>query len=67
MVDVGGSEHSSRAITAAFEEAALRDTELVAVHAWSDLDVQAPFRFRIDRDSAGNRGRAVVRVPLRAR
>ncbi|SUE14288.1 universal stress protein [Rhodococcus gordoniae] len=60
VVGVDGSEHSSRAIAAAFEEAALRGTELVAVHAWSDLDVRAPFRFRIDWDSVENRERALL-------
>ncbi|MEV0946693.1 universal stress protein [Rhodococcus sp. NPDC049939] len=37
VVGVDGSEHSMAAISIAFEEAALRGCELVAVHAWSDV------------------------------
>ncbi|MFC9555282.1 universal stress protein [Rhodococcus sp. NPDC056960] len=39
VVGVDGSAHSEPAISAAFEEAALRQCELVAVHAWSDIDL----------------------------
>ncbi|AOW94616.1 universal stress protein [Rhodococcus sp. WMMA185] len=37
VVGVDGSAHSEAAISMAFEEAALRRCELVAVHAWSDV------------------------------
>lgn len=37
VVGVDGSKHSERAISMAFQEASLRKTELVAVHAWSDV------------------------------
>ncbi|ONM48860.1 universal stress protein [Nocardia donostiensis] len=37
VVGVDGSRSSDTAIAAAFAEAAERETELVAVHAWSDL------------------------------
>ncbi|WP_072691117.1 universal stress protein [Rhodococcus marinonascens] len=37
VVGVDGTAHSVPAITVAFEEAALRGCELVAVHAWSDM------------------------------
>lgn len=39
VVGVDGSAHSEPAISMAFEEAALRQCELVAVHAWSDVDL----------------------------
>lgn len=37
VVGVDGSPLSERALESAFEEAALRDVDLVAVHIWSDL------------------------------
>lgn len=49
VVGVDGSQHSEPAISMAFEEAALRQTELVAVHAWSDVDVHVSFEG--DRDT----------------
>jgi nucleotide-binding universal stress UspA family protein len=45
VVGVDGSRHSESAISMAYEEAALRQAELVAVHAWSDITlVIAPDR-----------------------
>lgn len=56
------------AVSAAFEEASLRGTDMVAAHAWSDLDVRGPFRFRIEWDSVENKGAGtVVRESRRAR
>lgn len=43
VVGVDGTERSEPAIGAAFEEAALRGTDLVAVHAWSDYDLSTVF------------------------
>ncbi len=37
VVGVDGTQHSEPAISMAFEEAAQRQSELVAVHAWSDI------------------------------
>ncbi|WP_016881464.1 MULTISPECIES: universal stress protein [unclassified Rhodococcus (in: high G+C Gram-positive bacteria)] len=37
VVGVDGTQHSAPAIAMAFEEAALRQSELVAVHAWADI------------------------------
>ncbi len=39
VVGVDGSAVSERAVAAAFEEAALREVPLVAVHVWSDVKV----------------------------
>ncbi|RZL75076.1 MAG: universal stress protein [Rhodococcus sp. (in: high G+C Gram-positive bacteria)] len=39
VVGVDGSPNSEPAIAAAFEEASLRDVDLVAVHAWSDFSL----------------------------
>lgn len=39
VIGVDGSSNSEPAIAAAFEEAALRDVDLVAVHAWSDFSL----------------------------
>lgn len=36
------------------------DVELVAVHAWSDVDVRSSFRFRIDWDAVETRERALL-------
>ncbi|WAM19322.1 universal stress protein [Rhodococcus sp. JS3073] len=43
VVGVDGSAHTEPAVSMAFEEAALRHTELVAVHAWSDVDLHLAF------------------------
>ncbi|MFC9555306.1 universal stress protein [Rhodococcus sp. NPDC056960] len=40
VVGVDGTQQSEPAISMAFEEAALRQSELVAVHAWSDIVLQ---------------------------
>ncbi|NLE80003.1 MAG: universal stress protein [Rhodococcus sp.] len=37
VVGVDGSEHSEKAVSMAFREASLRNAELLAVHAWSDV------------------------------
>ncbi|MFD7006187.1 universal stress protein [Rhodococcus jostii] len=42
VVGVDGSAHSEPAISMAFAEAGLRQCELVAVHAWSDVDLPVP-------------------------
>nr|WP_016693958.1 universal stress protein [Rhodococcus rhodochrous] len=60
VLGVDGSEDNSRAVELAFDEAARRDVELVAVHAWSDVDVRSPFRFRIDWDAVETRERALL-------
>lgn len=39
VVGVDGTATSAPAVAAAFEEASLRGAELVAVHAWTDLDL----------------------------
>jgi nucleotide-binding universal stress UspA family protein len=43
VVGVDGSRHSESAISMAYEEAALRQAELVAVHAWSDITLEIAF------------------------
>ncbi|MDV7245300.1 MULTISPECIES: universal stress protein [Rhodococcus] len=43
VVGVDGSRHSESAISMAYEEAALRQAELVAVHAWSDITLVIAF------------------------
>ncbi|WP_016881437.1 MULTISPECIES: universal stress protein [unclassified Rhodococcus (in: high G+C Gram-positive bacteria)] len=43
VVGVDGTAHSEPAISMAFAEAALRQCELVAVHAWSDIDLPVHF------------------------
>lgn len=43
VVGVDASRTSAPAVAAAFEEASLRGAELVAVHAWTDLDLAAVF------------------------
>ncbi|WP_028851377.1 universal stress protein [Thermocrispum municipale] len=43
VVGVDGSPLSTAAIAAAFEEAALRNAPLVAVHVWSDTDTSQVF------------------------
>lgn len=41
VVGIDGSPASEAAVAVAFDEAALRGVELIAVHAWSDLTVYA--------------------------
>lgn len=41
MVGVDGSEVSQKATAVAFAEAAARGAELIAVHTWMDMQVQA--------------------------
>lgn len=60
VLGVDGSEDNSRAVALAFDEAARRGVELVAVHSWSDLDVRVPFRSRIDWDVVETRERALL-------
>jgi nucleotide-binding universal stress UspA family protein len=43
VVGVDGSPTSDRAVELAFAEAALRGADLVAVHAWTDLDLAAVY------------------------
>lgn len=51
VVGVDGSKRSESAIAAAFEEARIRSTGLVAVHAWSDFDLTTVFTTDLnDRD-----------------
>ncbi|ANS32034.1 universal stress protein (plasmid) [Rhodococcus opacus] len=51
VVGVDGSPRSEAAIGAAFEEARIRRTDLVAVHAWSDFDLTTVFTTDLsDRD-----------------
>lgn len=42
VVGVDGSQAAERAIAIAFDEASRRGVELVAVHAWNDLDYEFP-------------------------
>jgi hypothetical protein len=51
VVGVDGFARSEPSIGAAFEEARLRNTDLVAVHAWSDFDIATVFT--VDRDDRG--------------
>ncbi|WP_433613442.1 universal stress protein [Prescottella agglutinans] len=50
VVGVDGSESCKPAVAAAFEEAAMRGTNLIAVFAWSDLSVQSFFATPSDDD-----------------
>lgn len=43
VVGVDGSPTSDRAVALAFAEAELRGTDVVAVHAWTDLDLAAVY------------------------
>lgn len=67
VVGVDGSGHSELAITMAFEEAALRQVELVAVHAWSDVDLFAPFPSDYDWSQVENTERALLSESLAGR
>nr|EJI95840.1 universal stress family protein [Rhodococcus sp. JVH1] len=67
VVGVDGSAHSEPAISMAFEEAALRQTELVAVHAWSDVDLYAPFPSENNRTAIVNRETALLSESLAGR
>jgi len=52
VVGIDGSPASEQAIGFAFEAASMRDTTLVAVHAWSEFAVDGPFGDRITADWA---------------
>lgn len=63
VVGVDGSPTSTEAVSVAFEAASVRGTELVAVHAWSDLTVEGHYRIRsLLKDPAriGQEGREVL-------
>jgi nucleotide-binding universal stress UspA family protein len=64
VVGVDGSEVGEHAVTAAFEEAALRGVELVAVHAWSDLTVRSPFQVGIDWETMETSEKALLSESL---
>lgn len=64
VVGVDGSEHSEPAVALAFEEAALRGVELVAVHAWSDVELHAPFPSDFDWAQIEERERATLSESL---
>ncbi|MFI5960363.1 universal stress protein [Cryptosporangium sp. NPDC051539] len=44
VVGVAGTDHEDATLAAAFEEAAVRHAPLVAVHAWSDVTLEATAR-----------------------
>ncbi len=67
VVGVDGTAHSARAITVAFEEAALRGVDLVAVHAWSDVDIYARFPADFDWAPIELRERTVLAESLAGR
>ncbi|TCN54808.1 nucleotide-binding universal stress UspA family protein [Rhodococcus sp. SMB37] len=67
VVGVDGSENSEAAITMAFEEASLRDAELVAVHAWSDFEMRASFDHTLDWESLQGNEQAVLSEKLAGR
>ncbi|MFD7006154.1 universal stress protein [Rhodococcus jostii] len=67
VVGVDGSANSEPAISAAFEEAALRQVELVAVHAWSDIDLYAPFPSDVDWAQVESHERAILSESLAGR
>lgn len=46
VVGVDGSPTSTEAVAFAFEEASVRGTELIAVHAWRDLTVEGHYRIQ---------------------
>jgi nucleotide-binding universal stress UspA family protein len=67
VVGVDGSAHSEPAITMAFEEAALRGVELVATHAWADVDLHAPFPSDNDWSTVVERETALLSESLAGR
>ncbi|WP_370179461.1 universal stress protein [Rhodococcus wratislaviensis] len=67
VVGVDGSANSEPAISAAFEEAALRQVELVAVHAWSDVELHAPFPSDVDWTQVESREGAILSESLAGR
>lgn len=66
IVGVDGSDCSARAVKAAFEEASLHSTELVAVHVWSDAEMNLPFRRTLDWGGTEARERAALTENLAA-
>ncbi|TFV61390.1 universal stress protein [Mycobacterium sp. PS03-16] len=54
-VGVDGSEAAEKAIAVAFEEASRRGVDLVAVHAWNDLDYEFPDIAWVDHTDRGRR------------
>lgn len=67
VVGVDGSANSEPAISAAFEEAALRQVELVAVHAWSDVELHAPFPSDVDWTQVESHEGAILSESLAGR
>ncbi|MGE2714295.1 universal stress protein [Mycolicibacterium litorale] len=55
VVGVDGSDGSEHAIAIAFDEASRRGVELVAVHAWNDLDYEFPDIKWVDYTDRGER------------
>ncbi|NLE78181.1 MAG: universal stress protein [Rhodococcus sp.] len=66
VVGVDGSEQSEAATAVAFEEASVRDVELVAVHVWSDVSVQ-PSLGAVPEDPHWNRIQAEEELVLSER
>ncbi|BCI51509.1 universal stress protein [Mycolicibacterium litorale] len=55
VVGVDGSDGSEHAIAIAFDEASRRGVDLVAVHAWNDLDYEFPDIKWVDYTDRGER------------
>jgi nucleotide-binding universal stress UspA family protein len=55
VVGVDGSPAAEQAIAIAFEEASLRGVDLVAVHAWNDVDYEFPDIKWVDYTARGER------------
>ncbi|BBZ62674.1 universal stress protein [Mycolicibacterium monacense] len=55
VVGVDGSKAAEQAIAIAFEEASLRGVDLVAVHAWNDVDYEFPDIKWVDYTARGER------------
>lgn len=55
VVGVDGSKAAEQAIAIAFEEASLRGVDLVAVHAWNDVDYEFPDVKWVDYTARGER------------
>ncbi|MDY6870371.1 MAG: universal stress protein [Actinomycetota bacterium] len=55
VVGVDGSPSAEQAIAIAFEEASLRGVDLVAVHAWNDVDYEFPDIEWVDYTARGER------------